>query len=134
MAFMVESLLRLASSLPDWRSFFAEPRNRTDFFIAVITCIIQIPPIHNNSIAYSWLTGFQILRIYRVLISFPRMRAILSRILGSVYGLMNLVFFVTLVTLICSIVVRTIIKQLYYYQMFLTTVFHPRQFNYLKEL
>ncbi|KAG2176472.1 hypothetical protein INT43_005712, partial [Umbelopsis isabellina] len=104
MAFMLEALVRLISSLPDWRTFFAEPRNRTDFFIAVITCIIQIPPIHGNSIAYSWLTGFQILRIYRVLIAFPRMRAILSRILGSVYGLMNLVFFVVLVTLICSIV------------------------------
>jgi hypothetical protein len=97
--------MRLASYFPDWRSFFSEQRNRADLFIAVMTCIIQIPPIHGNSIAYSWLTGFQIIRIYRVLVAFPRMRAIISRILGSVYGLMNLVFFVVLVTLICGIVV-----------------------------
>lgn len=102
---MVEALIRFASYLPDWRSFFAEQRNRTDLFIAVVTCIIQIPPIHNNSIAYSWLSGFQVIRIYRVLVAFPRMRVIISRILGSVYGLMNLVFFVVLVTLICGIVV-----------------------------
>ncbi|KAG2184084.1 hypothetical protein INT44_009099, partial [Umbelopsis vinacea] len=75
-----------------------------DMLIAVVTCIIQLPPIHGNSIAYSWLTGFQIIRIYRVLVAFPRMRAIISRILGSVYGLMNLVFFVVLVTLICGMV------------------------------
>lgn len=105
LAFMAEALMRLASYFPDWRSFFFEQRNRADLLIAVMTCIIQIPPIHGNAIAYSWLTGFQIIRIYRVLVAFPRMRAIISRILGSVYGLMNLVFFVVLVTLICGIVV-----------------------------
>ena len=105
LAFMAEALIRLASYFPEWKSFFNETRNRTDLLIAVVTCIIQLPPIHGNSIAYSWLTGFQIIRIYRVLVAFPRMRAIISRILGSVYGLMNLVFFVVLVTLICGMVV-----------------------------
>ncbi|CAO3660618.1 unnamed protein product [Umbelopsis ramanniana] len=104
LAFMAEALIRLASYFPEWKSFFNETRNRTDLLIAVVTCIIQLPPIHGNSIAYSWLTGFQIIRIYRVLVAFPRMRAIISRILGSVYGLMNLVFFVVLVTLICGMV------------------------------
>ncbi|OAD72147.1 hypothetical protein PHYBLDRAFT_147120 [Phycomyces blakesleeanus NRRL 1555(-)] len=104
LAFLVEILLRLASQRRQLKKFFHEKMNRVDFFVAIITCIIWIPPIHNNRVAYAWLTGFQVLRIYRVVVAVPRLRVLMSRVLGSVYGLINLVFFIVLATFLCAIV------------------------------
>ena len=67
-------MIRFASCWPRWRPFFDSKSNKMDLFIAVITCIIQIPPIHDNRAVYAWLTGFQVLRIYRIVVIFPRVR------------------------------------------------------------
>ena len=53
----------------DWRSFHRNKRNWVDLGIAVITAIIQIPRIHNSGQPYAWLTFFQILRFYRVVLA-----------------------------------------------------------------
>lgn len=55
----------------DWRGFFRSKRNIADLVLAVITCIIQIPPIHNSGQPYDWLSLFQILRIYRLVMALP---------------------------------------------------------------
>lgn len=60
----------------DWRHFFQSKQNITDLLIAIVTTIIQIPAIKDahNGRAYAWLTVFQILRIYRVVLAIPMTR------------------------------------------------------------
>jgi hypothetical protein len=66
----VEILIRLTV---DWRHFFKSKRNITDLLIAIVTAIIQIPAIKHayNGKAYAWLTIFQIIRVYRVVLAVP---------------------------------------------------------------
>lgn len=68
---LLEIFLRL---IIDWRGFFRSKRNIADLFLAVITSIIQIPAIHNSGEPYDWLTIFQILRIYRLVMALPMTR------------------------------------------------------------
>ena len=68
---LVEIFLRFAV---DWRNFHKHPRNWVDLFIAVITTIIQAPSIRNSGQPYAWLTFFQIIRIYRVVLAVPLTR------------------------------------------------------------
>ena len=63
---LVEIFLRFVS---DWRNFHTSLRNWVDLALAVITAIIQLPPIKNSHQVYAWLTVFQILRIYRVVLA-----------------------------------------------------------------
>ncbi|CEQ42955.1 SPOSA6832_04831 [Sporobolomyces salmonicolor] len=102
-AFDVEIALRVFASLPDWRSFFAGNANLTDTILAVVTTLIQIPVIH-NSVAYKWLTCFQIARFYRVIIAIPRMRRLLNRVLGTFNGLINMILFLVLMTFIAALI------------------------------
>ncbi|KAI9485974.1 MAG: Ion transport protein-domain-containing protein [Benjaminiella poitrasii] len=104
LAFLFEILLRMINQRKNLKAFFEDKFNFTDFFIALITSIIQIPPIHRNEFVYVWFTGFQVLRIYRLVVSVPRLRKLMSRVLGSVHGLINLTFFIILATLICAII------------------------------
>lgn len=70
LALLVEILLRL---VVDWRHFFSNKRNITDLIIAIITTVIQIPAIKSahDGRAYAWLTIFQIMRVYRVVLAIP---------------------------------------------------------------
>ena len=63
---VVEITLRFAS---DWRNFHRSKCNWIDFGLAVITAVIQLPPIRHSGQPYAWLTFFQILRIYRVVLA-----------------------------------------------------------------
>ena len=63
--------------LCDWRNFHKTPRNWVDLGLAVITAVIQIPPIHESREVYAWLTIFQILRIYRVVLAMPLTRQLI---------------------------------------------------------
>lgn len=71
---MLEILFRFLS---DWRGFRKSKQNWTDLTLALITCIIQLPPIHNSGRVYEWLTLFQILRVYRVVWAIPITRDLL---------------------------------------------------------
>jgi hypothetical protein len=70
---LFEILIRL---VVDWRHFFSSKRNITDLSIAIITTVIQIPLIKNShgGKAYAWLTIFQIMRVYRVVLAIPMTR------------------------------------------------------------
>ena len=83
--------------------------NCVDLFLVVATCIIQIPPIHNSSV-YGWLTIFQILRIYRVIIAIPLTRNLLLRVVGKVWGLVNLIFFLFLITFFSSLLAMQLVR------------------------
>jgi len=77
-AFDLELIWRVWGYLPDWRRFADHGSNNLDLLLAVITTIIQIPQIKNSS-AYPWLTIFQLLRFYRVILAVPTMRPLLVR-------------------------------------------------------
>ena len=77
LAFDVEIIIRIAAHLPDWSHFFKSGyHNNFDLFLAVVTSIIQIPAISSADV-YHWLTIFQLMRWYRVVIVVPRMRPLL---------------------------------------------------------
>ena len=74
--FDIEIILRFAISFPDWRSFFRKRTNLIDLFLAIATSVIQIPVIRDSG-AYGWLTIFQIMRVYRVIMAIPVTRDLL---------------------------------------------------------
>ncbi|KAF2120581.1 calcium-channel protein CCH1 [Lophiotrema nucula] len=89
----------------DWRHFFRSESNITDLLLAIITTVIQIPAIKDShdGRAYAWLTVFQILRIYRVVLAVPITRDLIMTVLGNVSGLLNLILFVFLLVFLASI-------------------------------
>jgi hypothetical protein len=97
---LVEIIFRF---IADWRDFRHHKRNWFDLALAVITSIILLPPIRNSGQPYAWLTVFQILRIYRVIIAVPITRSLITLVLGNASGIGNLVLFVFLMTFLMSI-------------------------------
>ncbi|KAH8727532.1 Ion transport protein-domain-containing protein [Phaeosphaeriaceae sp. PMI808] len=99
---LFEVLIRLAV---DWRHFFNAKHNITDLIIAIITTVIQIPLIKeaHGGKAYAWLTIFQIVRVYRVVLAVPMTRDLIMIVLGNFSGLFNLILFVFLLTFLASI-------------------------------
>ncbi|KAJ6259480.1 hypothetical protein Dda_5117 [Drechslerella dactyloides] len=95
-----EIILRFAV---DWRGFVKLPRNWFDLLLVIITCSMELPPVRSQETVYAWLTLFQILRFYRIVLFLPVTRNLLLLVLGSVGGIINLIFFVLLITFLCSI-------------------------------
>ncbi|WEW55818.1 calcium channel protein [Emydomyces testavorans] len=87
----------------DWRNFFKSYRNWFDLVLAVITGIIQLPPIRNSSRVYAALTIFQILRVYRVILAFSLTRSLIMTVFSNIVGLLNLILFVFLITFLTAI-------------------------------
>lgn len=75
-AFDIEIIWRFIASFPDWRRFLERRQNHLDLALVVTTTIIQIPGIHNYHV-YRWLTLFQLVRFYRVVMFVPRIRPLL---------------------------------------------------------
>lgn len=74
--FDIEIFVRVLAHLPDWRTFFYGGQNWLDLVLAIGSTIVQIPAIHNSSV-YPWLTIFQLVRFYRVILEIPRMKPLL---------------------------------------------------------
>lgn len=104
LAFFVELAIRFMSYLPDWRAFNARASNLADSILAISTCVLQIPAIHNSAI-YPWLTVLQLMRFYRVILAVPRMRKLLAKILSSVAGLLNMLLFLLLINFLVAVIV-----------------------------
>ncbi|KAI1843380.1 hypothetical protein JX266_010377 [Neoarthrinium moseri] len=96
----IEIVIRFAA---DWRAFHRSYRNLFDLFLAVATSIIIIPPIKQQEQVYVWLTVFQILRIYRVVLAVPVTRKLILLVLGNAAGIGNLMLFVFLITFLMAI-------------------------------
>ncbi|KAI4214540.1 MAG: hypothetical protein LQ351_002957 [Letrouitia transgressa] len=94
----------------DYRNFHRSRRNWVDLGIAVITSIIQLPPIHRSDQPYAWLTFFQILRFYRVVLAVSITRDLIKVVLGNVSGLLNLIVFVFLITFLTAIFAVQILR------------------------
>lgn len=87
----------------DWRDFRHHRRNWFDLFLAIMTAIIQLPPIRYSGDPYAWLTVFQILRIYRVVLAVQMTRDLIMLVLRHVSGVLNLILFVFLLTFLAAI-------------------------------
>jgi hypothetical protein len=79
---LLEIIFRFAV---DWRHFFQSKMNIADLVLAIITTVIQLPPIHNSGQPYAWLTIFQILRIYRVVLAVPMTRDLIVSTLNNTF-------------------------------------------------
>lgn len=84
---LVEILIRFAV---DWRNFFKSKLNMFDLALAIITTIIQIPAIKHadGGKPYAWLTAFQIIRVYRIVLAVPATRDLIVgtiRLLKYIY-------------------------------------------------
>ncbi|KAI9775641.1 MAG: calcium channel protein [Geoglossum umbratile] len=97
---VIEIFIRIVA---DWRNFHRSKQNWVDLMLAIVTAIMQIPPIHNSGAPYEWLTFFQILRIYRVVLAVSLTRELIVVVLGNVSGLLNLIVFVFLLTFLGAI-------------------------------
>ena len=97
---LLDILIRFAV---DWRGFHQDKKNWFDLLVAVVTATILIPPIRNSGQPYAWLTVFQIVRIYRVIIAVPVTRSLITLVLGNSSGIGNLMLFVFLITFLMSI-------------------------------
>ena len=95
----VEIAIRFAA---DWRRSHRSWRNVVDFILAVTTTLILIPPIRGTR-AYQWLTVFQILRVYRLVLALSVTRKLIILVLGNAAGIANLMFFVFLMTFMVAI-------------------------------
>ncbi|KAJ5717320.1 hypothetical protein N7488_002966 [Penicillium malachiteum] len=98
--FLLEIIIRFIS---DWRVFHRKRRNWFDLCLVVVTCIIQIPVIKNSGRPYTVMTLFQVLRVYRVVMAIPVTRKLIMVVFRNVIGLLNLIFFLFLMTFLASI-------------------------------
>jgi len=96
----VEMIIRIAA---DPRNFHRKGRNLVDLGLAIITTVILIPAIRNSGQPYNWLTVFQIIRAYRVVLAIPMTRKLIQLVLGNVTGIGNLMLFVFLITFLMAI-------------------------------
>lgn len=102
---VVTSLLDLEVALrcvAYWRGFHRSRRNLFDLGVAIITTVILFPPIRHSK-AYPWLTVFQIVRVYRVVLAIPVTRKLILLVLGNAMGIGNLMLFVFLMTFLVAI-------------------------------
>ncbi|KAI2635172.1 ion transporter [Xylaria nigripes] len=95
-----EIAIRVAAN---WRHFHRNKRNLVDLVLAVANTVILLPRIRNSGQIYAWLTIFQILRIYRVVLAIPITRDLILLVLGNATGIGNLIIFVFLITFIMAI-------------------------------
>ncbi|KAK2873529.1 hypothetical protein FQN49_002287 [Arthroderma sp. PD_2] len=87
----------------DWRNFFKSRQNWVDLFLAVITMVMQIPPIRASGEVYAALSIFQVLRVYRIVLAFSLTRTLIMTVFSNIVGLINLIIFVFLITFLTSI-------------------------------
>ncbi|KAK6201361.1 Ion transport protein-domain-containing protein [Scheffersomyces amazonensis] len=103
--FLVEIVARFLFHFPNFRLFFASRRNTFDLSLAIITGIIIIQPIKNKlGHAYYWLTIFQLLRFYRVVLASRITRNLWIKIMGNVRAICDLALFYFILLGLVSII------------------------------
>ncbi|KAI6779097.1 Calcium-channel protein-like protein [Emericellopsis cladophorae] len=84
-------------------------QNLFDLFLAVITSIILLPVIRRHR-AYAWLTVFQIVRAYRVVLAIPITRQLILLVVGNAAGIANLMMFVFLMTFLMAVLASQLFR------------------------
>ncbi|KAG0294302.1 calcium channel protein, partial [Dissophora globulifera] len=109
-AFGIDILIRFLVWMPKPKEFFESKKNVVDLFLATVTLIIQIPPIHNSH-AYVYLTVFQVIRIYRPIIFVERLKTLIQRVVGSWVGLLNLISFIAMFLGVVSVMAGILFRE-----------------------
>lgn len=103
--FAIEIVVRLAFHFPNWRLFFVSKRNCFDLFLALITVVIIINPIKDAlGHGYYWLTVFQIMRFYRVVLATPITRNLWLKIMRNFKSIFDLALFYFILLYLVSII------------------------------
>ena len=102
----VEMVIRI---IANWRRFHRSRQNLFDLFLAIVTSIILLPPIRRTR-AYQWLTAFQIVRVYRIVLAIPVTRKLILLVLGNAAGIANLMMFVFLMTFLMAILAAQLFR------------------------
>lgn len=103
--FALEIVVRFVVHLPHPRLFFRRRRNTADLALAVITAVIIIEPVKNAlGHAYYWLTVFQIMRFYRVILMSRFTRNLWVRILANAKEIMDLTEFLFVLIFLTSVI------------------------------
>lgn len=101
--FAFEIAVRFLVYCPHWRIFFAFKRNCFDLFLALTTVLI-ICIKEKIGHVYYWLTVFQIMRFYRVVIASRITRNLWLKIMGNYKSLFDLALFYLVLTYLLSII------------------------------
>ncbi|GJJ69887.1 voltage-dependent calcium channel [Entomortierella parvispora] len=110
-AFAVDIFIRFLVCFPRPGEFFDSKKNLVDLTLAITTLIIQIPYVHNSHV-YVYLTVFQVVRIYRVIIYVERLRSLIQRVVGSWIGLLNLIFFIAMFLVVVSVMAGILFREI----------------------
>ncbi|CAI5758731.1 unnamed protein product [Candida verbasci] len=103
--FLAEIIIRFLIHLPHWRLFFQSKRNIFDLFLAIITSIIILGPVKNRlGHAYYWLTVFQLMRFYRVVLSTSITRNLWLKIMGNFKAIFDLALFYFILLFLVSVI------------------------------
>ncbi|EAZ63770.2 calcium channel protein, partial [Scheffersomyces stipitis CBS 6054] len=103
--FMSEVALRFCFHFPNWRLFFASKRNCFDLLLGVVTCVIISDPVKNKlGHTYYWLTVFQLMRFYRVVLATRFTRDLWLKIMGNAKALFDLTLFFFILLFLVSII------------------------------
>lgn len=105
-----DMLLRFYVYLPKWRYFFVNISNVVDCALGIMCIIILIPPIHDKPVLYGWMTIFQILRIYRVVVYFKFTRLLWRRVVGNYRTMFYMSCFFFLLTFLCSVMSTRLLR------------------------
>ncbi|RCH93740.1 calcium channel protein [Rhizopus azygosporus] len=98
--FAIEIVIRMVGAT-SWMNFWSSKRNVIDLFIAITTCVIQLPMIQDSA-AYKYLTIFQICRCYRLFLCIPRVQRLVLAALGTGENVFNVMVFLILATALCA--------------------------------
>ncbi|CAH2355884.1 calcium-channel protein Cch1p [[Candida] railenensis] len=103
--FALEIIIRFAAYLPNWRLFMAQKRNTFDLFLAIITSIIVLGPVKVGlGQAYYWLTCFQIMRFYRVVLFTNLTSSLWVKIIKNFKAIWDLTLFYFILLFLVSII------------------------------
>ncbi|RLV90787.1 Calcium-channel protein CCH1 [Spathaspora sp. JA1] len=103
--FLAEIIFRLVIHFPNWRLFFKSRRNCFDLFLAIVTSVIIIEPVKSRlGQAYYWLTVFQLMRFYRVVLLTSITRTLWLKIMGNIKAIFDLTLFFFILLFLVSII------------------------------
>lgn len=100
-----EIIVRFFLHFPQWRLFFLSKRNCFDLFLAIVTFVIIINPIKEKmGHVYYWLTVFQLMRFYRVVLATSITRNLWLKIMKNIRIIFDLALFYFILLFLVSII------------------------------
>jgi len=104
----IEIALRFLHSSRHHRRF--RYQDWVDLTIAIVTTSLLIPPLRHSGRVYDWLSGMQVLRVYRVVLVLSVVRALTIPLVTQIPALFNLILYM----MMSSILVAILATQLFW--------------------